>query len=59
MGWGGEALLLFDDTLWAWGECTCTALVSYNASNFWCNGANLAYLMISRRLCVAVSMDLR
>lgn len=55
MGWGGEALLLFYDTLWAWGECI--ALVSYNDSNFWCSGANLAYLMISRRLCVAVSIS--
>lgn len=52
MGWGGEALLLFYDTLWARGECI--ALVSHNDSNFWCSGANLAYLMISRRLCVAV-----
>lgn len=32
MGWGGEALLLFYDTLWAWGECI--ALVSYNDSTF-------------------------
>lgn len=46
MGWGGEALLLFYDTLWAWGECT--ALVSYNDFNFWCSGANLAYLMIDK-----------
>lgn len=35
----------------------CIALVSYNDSNFWCSGANLAYLMISRRLCVAVSIS--
>lgn len=57
MGWGGEALLLFHDTLWAWGECI--ALVSYKDSNFWCSGANLAYLMISRRLfsCMAVSIS--